>query len=183
VKTYGMRQRLRCHPDLFPTLNTSKVISPMLCGPIAFTVCQEARSIFCSYVGGIYVEHGLDTVRDWVTQLLGAEEEDHPGSSKPTSLQRLETPPPKKVKSEEVSPAIFVGAQPPRSPPPKFIHSPPPHQITPMIPNPLAPAQPSLPFLPLFNQTAAQRRVAVEYPAEFIGPPHAGRWTVRCIGK
>jgi hypothetical protein len=147
------------------------------------TIHQEARSIFYSYIGGIYVEHGLDTVREWVTQLLGAEEEGYPESSKSAPLQRLETPPPKKVKSEEVSP-IFVGAQPPRSPPPKFIHSPPPHQIPSMtFPNPLAPAQPSLPFLPLFNQTAAQRRVTVEYPAEFIGPPHAGRWTVRCIGK
>jgi len=166
VTTYGMRQRLRCHPDLFPTLNTSK----------------EARSIFYSYVGGIYVEHGLDTVREWITELL----EEHEGfgeSSKPAPRQRLETPPPKKVKSEEISPpTIFIGTQPPRSPPPpKFTHSPPPHQIPPMFPNPLAPAQPSLPFLPLFNQTAAQRRVTVDYPAEFIGPPHAGRWTVRCI--
>lgn len=165
VTAYGMRQRLRCHPDLFAALNTSK----------------EARSIFYSYVGGIYVEHGPDTVREWITQLLRAEEEGFLESSEPAPRQRLETPPPKKIKSEEFSPTIFVGAQPPRSPPPKFIHSPPPHQAPPVIPNPLAPAQPSLPFLPLFNQTAAQRRVMVEYPAEFIGPPHAGRWTVRCI--
>ncbi|KAF5374992.1 hypothetical protein D9758_000446 [Tetrapyrgos nigripes] len=47
--------------------------------------------------------------------------------------------------------------------------------------NPLAPAQPSMAFLPLFNQMAAQRRVSVEYPAEFSGPSHAGRWTVRCV--
>jgi hypothetical protein len=49
--------------------------------------------------------------------------------------------------------------------------------------NPLAPAQPNVAFLPLFNQTAAQRRVTVEYPAEFSGPSHAGRWTVRCVGE
>jgi hypothetical protein len=30
VTTYGMRQRLRCHPDLFATLNTSKVISSVI---------------------------------------------------------------------------------------------------------------------------------------------------------
>jgi len=49
--------------------------------------------------------------------------------------------------------------------------------------NPLAPAQPSMAFLPLFNQMAAQRRVTVEYPAEFSGPSHAGRRTVQCVGK
>jgi len=31
------------------------------------------------------------------------------------------------------------------------------------------------------NQTANQRRLGVEYPAQFFGPPHAGRWTVRCM--
>jgi len=168
VTTYGMRQRLRCHPDVFAALSTS----------------QEARSIFCSYVGGIYVEHGLEIVQGWITQLLDIGDDDFPESilSKPALLppsrQRMETPPPKKVKSEDFSPSVFVASQPPRSPPPKFIHSPPPPST---VPNPLAPAQPSLPFLPLFNQTAAQRRVAVEYAAGFSGPPHAGRWTVRCI--
>jgi len=47
--------------------------------------------------------------------------------------------------------------------------------------NPLAPAQPNLPFLPLFNQTAAQRKVSVEYPAAFTGPAHAGQWNVQCV--
>ena len=37
-------------------------------------------------------------------------------------------------------------------------------------------------FLPLFNQTASQRRLAVEYTAEFFGPPHAGKWHVKCLG-
>jgi hypothetical protein len=153
------------------------------------TIHQEARSIFYSYVGGIYVEHGLDTVREWLSELLGVVNDDSlPVSSIPGPAQRLETPPLKKVKSEETPPTLFVASQPPRSPRAKFIHSPPPHQVPNFmaptaVPNPLAPAQPGLPFLPLFNQTAAQRRVTVEYPAEFIGPPHAGRWTVQCIGK
>jgi hypothetical protein len=30
VTTYGMRQRLRCHPDVFPTLSTSQVISSLI---------------------------------------------------------------------------------------------------------------------------------------------------------
>lgn len=49
-------------------------------------------------------------------------------------------------------------------------------------PNPLAPATPNAPFLPMFNQTANQRGVKVDYTAEFNGPSHAGQWTVQCIG-
>ncbi|ESK98029.1 ribonuclease iii [Moniliophthora roreri MCA 2997] len=49
------------------------------------------------------------------------------------------------------------------------------------IPNPLAPAQPYLAFLPLFNQTATQRKVKVDYQAAFTGPSHAGKWTVQCV--
>ncbi|KAF9447800.1 hypothetical protein P691DRAFT_706120 [Macrolepiota fuliginosa MF-IS2] len=48
-------------------------------------------------------------------------------------------------------------------------------------PNPLAPATPNAPFLPMFNQTASQRGVKVDYQAEFSGPSHAGQWTVQCI--
>ncbi|KAF9020306.1 hypothetical protein BDZ89DRAFT_1203777 [Hymenopellis radicata] len=58
---------------------------------------------------------------------------------------------------------------------------PPPYQAKLSTPNPMAPAQPGLAFLPLFNQTASQRRVNVEYKADFSGPPHAGKWTVTCV--
>jgi hypothetical protein len=50
-------------------------------------------------------------------------------------------------------------------------------------PNPLAPATPNAPFLPMFNQSANQRGVKVDYSAEFEGPPHAGQWFVECLGK
>jgi hypothetical protein len=50
-------------------------------------------------------------------------------------------------------------------------------------PNPLAPAQPHLSFLPLFNQTANQRGLSVSYPAVLVGPPHAGKWSVGCVGE
>jgi hypothetical protein len=36
-------------------------------------------------------------------------------------------------------------------------------------------------YLPLFNQVATQRRLVVDYPAEFAGPAHAGRWSVKCL--
>ncbi|KAF5352755.1 hypothetical protein D9756_006062 [Leucocoprinus leucothites] len=48
-------------------------------------------------------------------------------------------------------------------------------------PNPLAPATPNAPFLPMFNQSAAQRGVKVDYSAEFEGPAHAGQWSVECL--
>lgn len=40
--------------------------------------------------------------------------------------------------------------------------------------------QAKLGFLARLNQTASQRRLTVEYPAEFSGLPHSGQWTVRC---
>ncbi|KIY70187.1 hypothetical protein CYLTODRAFT_409114 [Cylindrobasidium torrendii FP15055 ss-10] len=58
---------------------------------------------------------------------------------------------------------------------------PPPYIARPTAPNPITPAQPGLAFLPLFNQTAAQRKVKVEYNATFSGPAHAGKWYVTCI--
>jgi len=49
-------------------------------------------------------------------------------------------------------------------------------------PPPLPPTpNPQVSFLPLFNQTASQRRLGVEYTAEFFGPPHAGKWHVKCL--
>lgn len=70
------------------------------------------------------------------------------------------------------------------TPPPPTQPPPPPTGPPPPLPtsNPLAPAQPMAAFLPIFNQTANQRRLAVEYPAQFSGPAHAGRWTVQCVG-
>ena len=83
---------------------------------------------------------------------------------------------PKKFKMDQMIPQMApepLGMPPPLPP----INPPPP------LPNPLAPAQPSTAFLPLFNQTANQRRIFVEYPAQFSGPPHAGKWTVKCVGE
>ncbi|KAF7967558.1 hypothetical protein HWV62_33937 [Athelia sp. TMB] len=61
----------------------------------------------------------------------------------------------------------------------------PPHitVVHPLSPNPLAPAQPKAAFLPLFNQMAAQRRVAVSYTFESSGPAHALRWRAVCLGQ
>lgn len=122
----------------------------------------------------------------WIDRLLLQENLDPKETCDEEPLQSVEIPPQKRAKSETTSPllqpTIFFASQPPPSPPPK--QEPPFHlPVAPAPPNPLAPAQPGLPFLPLFNQTAAQRRVKVEYVPEFNGPSHAGRWTVQCIGE
>ena len=57
----------------------------------------------------------------------------------------------------------------------------PPPPTTKPPPLPPTPGQ-QVSYLPLFNQTASQRRVGVQYTAEFFGPPHAGKWHVKCLG-
>jgi dsRNA-specific ribonuclease len=148
---------------------------------------QETNSIFYAYIGGLFVENGADTVNDWIDHLLLQENLNVKETYEEESLQSVEIPPQKRAKSESMSPllqpTIFFASQPPPSPSPPR-REPPPHlPVAPpnVSPNPLAPSRPGLPFLPLFNQAAAQRRVKVEYVPEFSGPSHAGRWTVQCV--
>jgi dsRNA-specific ribonuclease len=166
VSYYQLKPKLCCDPKVAQSLN-----SP-----------QETSALFHAYVGGLYVSSGPQAVNNWISRLLEQEIENISGGHDvATTVQPPQpwTPPQKRAKSETLSPraeepAIFFASQPPPSPP--GIRHAPPHLL-----NPLAPAQPNLPFLPLFNQAAMQRRVTVEYLAEFSGPSHAGRWLVKCI--
>ncbi len=127
--------------------------------------------MFYAYVGGVLKSSGPDAVNSWINGLLSQENLIQP-ENVVTLDPRLAVakPPQKRVKSETLSPPPqFFSMQPARPPPAR--------------PNPLAPAQPDTAFLPLFNQEASKRRVTVEYLAEFSGKSHAGRWTVKCIGK
>lgn len=154
----------------------------------------------------------MGIVQNWLTMILQDEvlSIETIQTELPPSMSAETSPPPKRIKSEEMSPPplspIFFGAQPPASPmrhvPPHLKSMPPPpppshpqshpsphahhapyHIPHYPLPNPLSPAQPNLPFLPLFNQTAAQRRVTVSYDATSTGPSHACRWTVHCVGE
>ena len=173
---------------------------PSLVSPQASQLCsspfrsfnlgkQETNSIFHAYIGGLFVANGADTVNDWIDHLLLQENLNLKETYEEESLQSVEIPPQKRAKSETMSPllqpTIFFASQPPPSPSPPRRELPPNLPVAPpiVLPNPLAPAQPGLPFLPLFNQAAAQRRVKVEYVPEFNGPSHAGRWTVQCVGE
>jgi len=171
---YGMKRKLRCHPSVFSALDDPK----------------EGATIFHAYFGAVYTEHGSETVTEWLRNLLEWEEDAKPFVTySPGVVSAGDYPPYKKPKSEDV----FIRLPPGYSNMNQYMPSPPPPQSMTFLPspapgpskfsNPLAPAQPNLPFLPLFNQAAAQRRVSVEYPAIFSGPPHAGHWDVQCVGK
>jgi len=126
---------------------------------------EENRLLFASYVGAVYVQNNMDLVQNWIGQLIDPQYEPMFSADEQYAYKRVKTEP--------------MGSPPPLSgmpaPPPPMTQPPPlPH-------NPMAPAQPTAAFLPLFNQTANQRRLVVEYPAQFTGPAHAGRWTVQCV--
>ncbi|KAJ3554645.1 hypothetical protein NM688_g2999 [Phlebia brevispora] len=149
---YKLREKLRCSPDSVDKLN-----SP-----------EETYLLFNSYVGAVYATMGMPVVQSWIGALVDPEFD---GSMEID----VDTDPlynPKKFKMDQ----MVTPPEPSSIPPP-----PPPLNPPPPLPNPLAPAQQSTAFLPLFNQTANQRRVFVEYPAQFSGPPHAGKWTVKCV--
>lgn len=134
------------------------------------TIPQEARLLFCSYVGAVFIQNGMDMVQRWIGPLVDPEFEPSTHGDIDNDLYSAT----KRLKTEPMgspTPPPPMGAAPqPLAPPP------------PLPMNPLAPAQPQAAFLPLFNQTANQRRLAVEYPAQFTGPAHAGRWSVQCVG-
>jgi hypothetical protein len=141
------------------------------------SLSQEGRLLFCSYVAGVFLERGFETVQSWITMLVQSQETEPLVASEsqlPSNDDVPDVPPLKRPKTEDLEPV--------------FGHQTPPHQarVTSTSPgpqpNPLAPAQPDLPFLPLFNQTVQQRGVSVEYSADFSGPSHSGTWTVDCIG-
>jgi len=149
----------------------------------------------------------MDAVLSWVRSLLKVPEPARSTSSSPAptriaqSQQQLPppsyTPPSKKMKgvmsmapsipppplpSGQVPTAMFFGTQPSFSSAssPAFSRQPPPHMASKPF---MFPAQSPVAFLPLFNQMCAQRRVTVNYPDEFMGPPHAGQWRTQCLGN
>lgn len=145
----------------------------------------------------------MEPVQTWLDGLIN---DDTSAQSQPTATTKVspssatnpppyinasnQLPPQKRVKSDipvffaaqpfsSSAPAPMPHFMPPTVYPASFSQYP---AMTPNFSNPITPAQPKLAFLPLFNQTATQRRVTVEYPAIFSGPSHAGSWTVTCKG-
>lgn len=151
---------------------------------------QEMNTVFYAYLGGICLSSGLQAAIIWVDGLVDQELEALFKGLVFESETQETSPLPKRPKSTQIitpenvnNPYTFFASQPPPSPPP--FRQPPPHRpmYDTLPPNPMAPAQPNLPFLPLFKQAALQRGVKVEYLAEFNVPSYAGKWMVKCIGK
>ncbi|EKM61301.1 uncharacterized protein PHACADRAFT_247810 [Phanerochaete carnosa HHB-10118-sp] len=171
---YKLRDKLRCSPEAVPGLNDP----------------DEMALLFNTYVGAVYATLGMLVVQNWIGCLVDPDYV--PSSQLDMDMDLLHNA--KKLKIEppqqQQSPfnATFSAMPEPMMPPPP--QPPPPAGPPPPLPsmpsalgisNPLAPAQPQTAFLPLFNQTANQRRMFVEYPAAFSGPAHAGKWTVKCV--
>lgn len=145
--------------------------------------------LFNTYVGAVYATLGMPVVQNWIGSLVDPDYA--PPPSQDVDIDPLHSA--KKFKTTQqqflFSPAFSATPEPmmpapplppqPAAPPPPLPNMP----DAPPLSNPLAPAQPHTAFLPLFNQTANQRRMFVEYPATFSGPAHAGKWTVKCVGE
>ena len=190
ITAYKLRDKLRCSPDAVPNLHNPEV------RVFEFLQChklmpwQEVSLLFHSYVGAVYATQGMTAVQNWIGALVDPDYV--PVASQDVDMDPLHSA--KKFKVEPFSPGQGSTPEPSMPPPPPPAGPPPPLPMPPTMampptvatmamPNPLAPAQPHTAFLPLFNQTANQRRMFVEYPATFSGPAHAGKWTVKCVGK
>lgn len=154
---------------------------------------QVTRYLMEAYVGAVFVGGGYRAVLDWIAALVD------PNAVPPAQQGQHAEPDPKRFRANQLQQQMpfFPNSAPFPPPQPAYpqaysqIHLMQPHHMAPpqppmpappLPPNPLAPAQPQSAFLPLFNQTAQQRRLEVQYPAQFTGPAHAGRWTVSCLG-
>ncbi|THV06004.1 hypothetical protein K435DRAFT_960795 [Dendrothele bispora CBS 962.96] len=203
--SYKLREKIRCTEEVVHQLNTpdeTKMVFLAYIGGIYTEVGLEPIQEWANQVLGGSTGTGISSGSDRRVSQSQPPEPSGPPPYFPTPPRSLPHAP-KRIKSEQPDPQPIFFAQGPSTPlrsTPTPQHSmmattsqhmimgnfqpQPQTQAFPAFQsygNPLAPAQPSMAFLPLFNQTAAQRRVTVEYPAEFAGPSHAGRWTVQCV--
>ncbi|KAF8868204.1 hypothetical protein BD779DRAFT_1600918 [Infundibulicybe gibba] len=126
----------------------------------------EMRRLLNSYIGALYIRNGLHVVTDWVTGLIDPNAEPIRGGASIGSTSS---------NTSDLAPPYTPSAPPqPSSPPPPL---PIPH--SPTSPSSSGPSS-SLVTLALFNQTAAQKRIKITYPAQMEGPPHQPMWTVQC---
>jgi hypothetical protein len=185
ISGYKLRDKLRCSPDAVHSLHNPEVrvifVSPYY---RVLKYQQEISLLFHSYVGAVYATQGMLVVQNWIGALVDPDYVPH--GQPDVDMDPLHYA--KKFKAEPFSPPLSSTPEPaiPLLPPPPSNPPPPlpmPPTMSTSMSNPLAPAQPNTAFLPLFNQTANQRRMFVEYPATFSGPAHAGKWMVKCVGK
>ncbi|TDL28200.1 hypothetical protein BD410DRAFT_782169 [Rickenella mellea] len=171
VNHYHLSKQLLYAPDLHDTIN-----SP-----------EELRTLLNAYIGAVFTQSGMGAITTWIGHLIGA---DTVAPSPTTDDEMDEHEPgqtPKRAKNEPSSPSVPL---PPPPTPPAASALPPiilgyqqaqPTYPQPSYSQPVASTGNTVTYLPLFNQTCMQRKLNVEYNAEFSGPPHAGRWNIKCV--
>ncbi|KAF9785504.1 hypothetical protein BJ322DRAFT_1108950 [Thelephora terrestris] len=191
---YNLKSKLRCAPGLVGKIRSA----------------DEGRKLFWAYIGALSIQSEYSVVQDWINQLLEPSEKrvknEPPPVSIPSPLPQQIGAPPNIAESSRHrlfgqfgnTPTFSQPSPRPVQPPPYIpgnVGSPnvgmspfmrpgtsqPPPPATKPPPLPPTPGGQQISYLPLFNQTASQRRVAVEYTAQFFGPPHAGKWHVKCM--
>ncbi|KAG1749820.1 uncharacterized protein EDB91DRAFT_1109846 [Suillus paluster] len=207
-KLYRLREDIRCDPRCLPSLQTAEEGRLIFNAYLGAVFTEHGLQTVQEWIGGLLRLSTtiLNDYQDMDVDVVPIASK--PTSPAPTSKRvKIEEPsaPPPPLPSFPPPPMHQPPVQsrfstlPPQSLPPRtnfpqltqtthynpYMRPPPlsrppsPPRISP--PNPLAPAQPHLAFLPLFNQTAHQRGVSVSYSAVLVGPPHSGKWNVTCV--
>jgi dsRNA-specific ribonuclease len=180
---YRMREKVRCDHDVVnlktPEVGRYSIFDFATSHRRLFGKknLQEGRKLFNSYVGAVYLQDGMAACQKWISRLIDPDWEVPALPESEGEAKRPRIEPPNLLQPAAPAPPLpglplSIGSS--------ISHTPPPYQAT--ISSTSA-AAPGMAFLPVFNQVANQRRVQVDYPANFSGPPHAGRWSVKCVGK
>lgn len=137
------------------------------------------RTYFNTYLGALYIRNGLSIIQEWISRLIDpAVAPSQPTAFAPSPNYSAPSPYSQQNHGQPsyVQPSYgqYFHPAPPTGPPPPLPSSPPPAMPSSSM---------SLVTLALVNQTAAQKGLAVTYPADQTGPPHQPTWTVRCFCK
>ncbi|KII93595.1 hypothetical protein PLICRDRAFT_35823 [Plicaturopsis crispa FD-325 SS-3] len=162
VTLYRLRDKLRYAPDAAEEIKTP----------------EETRALFHAYLGAVYFQTKSPApIVEWVVHIINPDAEPPSVAGSSSSSYQASS----SYQGQRQSSPVQSPSQ-PHTPTPTP-SQPPPYQLpqTAGYGSPPAPTPSSFTLLALFNQTAAQRGMSVSYPAESTGPPHAPRWTVRCV--
>ncbi|KAF8560207.1 hypothetical protein OG21DRAFT_38851 [Imleria badia] len=200
---YGLRDELRYDPSFQSSVAEAEEGRLLFLAYLGAVFTERGLTIVQQWIGAL-LRLSVCVFKDGATSELVPGDFDEQSGKRPKvveSLQGFSTQPlqhalpslstgyrpthynPYSQTTGSLPPLRVGGSLPPPPPPPSIPPptQPPPPKGMPSFGNPLAPAQPHLAFLPLFNQTAIQRGLSVGYPATFAGPPHAGKWNVTCV--
>jgi hypothetical protein len=171
---------------------------------------QETHLLFASYVGAVFLQHGMKECNAWISRLMepSSEPPPLPGADAAHGGPSFDQAPPPWPSQQPYQPIAAPPPPPNMPPPPPPSFPPPPNPPPPAFASSDVASSATMPsssgysnpyatppsfgssasdparvaFLPMFNQAATQRRLIVDYPSTFTGPPHAGRWVVKCMG-